>query len=65
METTSEDRRMKRQKELAKKVNEEAMKRFQDHKDEQISKRFVIFPIPLQYGVSVELKRIKFKTIFS
>jgi nucleosome binding factor SPN SPT16 subunit len=39
METTSEDRRMKRQKELAKKVNEEAMKRFQDHKDEQISKR--------------------------
>ena len=33
---------MKRQKELAKRVNEEAMKRFQDHKDEQISKRFAI-----------------------
>ena len=32
---------MKKQKQLAKRVNEEAMKRFQDHKDEQISKRFV------------------------
>ena len=39
MEPASEDRRMKRQKELAIRVNEEAMKRFQDHKEEQISKR--------------------------
>ena len=56
---------MKRQKELAKRVNEEAMKRFQDHKDEQISKRFAIPPIPLPCvsTVSAEFKIIKFKKI--
>lgn len=39
MEPTSEDKRMKHQKELAKQVNEQAHKRFQENKDEQIAKR--------------------------
>ena len=51
MEPTSEDKRMKRQKELAIQVNKEAMKRFQDHKDEQVSKRYVRYVQPLVLDV--------------